>query len=116
LRRLAVVGGPSAVRGWRCRFDAAQQLDELRLDAEVGPLLALLGFQQPGAAEDLHVAGDGGLRHPEDIRQLADAERIAGNEPGDAPTDRIAQGAASFDGIHRDGSSRNGGFRYGKGK
>ena len=95
-------------------FQSANEFSVFRLDAEVGPLLTLLALEQTGLADDLDVAGNRGLRHFQDVREFANAERILPHETDDAPAGGIREGAGECYDIFRHGNNRDGKSRYDK--
>jgi hypothetical protein len=85
------------------RDDFGEQRKMYFVDAEVSPLSALLTLQHTGLADDLHVAGNGGLRHFQNIRELADAKRSVFHESDYSPAGLVGKGAEEGrGGIHRD--------------
>lgn len=54
--------------------DPAEQPRGRRFERIVNPLAGLPGADQPGLADDLKVGGQRGLRDPEGVAQLANAQ------------------------------------------
>jgi hypothetical protein len=68
-------------------------------DPEVGPLAAGLAFQQARPADDLDVAGDGRLRHLQDVGQFTDTQRAVHHQTDDTPARAVSQHTEKTNGI-----------------
>jgi hypothetical protein len=66
-------------------------------DAVVDPLAASLALEQGGAAEDLEVAGGGGLGQFEDVGEFTNAEWLVEKETEEPPTGLVGKGMGEGD-------------------
>jgi hypothetical protein len=71
-------------------------------DAVVDPFSAPLALEQVGAAEDLEVAGGGGLGQCEDVGEFTNAEWLIEKKTEEPPTGLIGKGMSEGDEVsHR---------------
>lgn len=83
------------------------------MDAKVSPFPTALTLKQSGFAYDLHVTGNGGLWHFQNIGELANAERAIHDEPQNTPACHIAKGTKKRKcGVFRHEIIHNELFRY----
>lgn len=67
------------------------------VDAEIGPFFTFLALKEAGPADDLDVAGYGGLGHFENRCEFANAEGVVEHETNNAPAGGIGEGAGESD-------------------
>jgi hypothetical protein len=93
--------------------DPVKQEQMIGMNAEVGPLSTAFALKQSGFTDDLHVTGNGGLRHSQNVGELANAEGAIHHESHNTPTGIIAKGAKKrWCGFFRHEENHNENFRY----
>jgi len=99
------VSGESAVlpgTGGEGGGEPAQQGSAGAGDTVVDPLSAALALEEAGETEDLEMARDGRLGHPEDVGELADAEGLVEEEPEEPPAGLVGESLGEGDEVsHR---------------
>jgi hypothetical protein len=85
---------------------------EISINPEIGPFFTFFTYKQTRPADHLNVTGNRGLRHFQNVRELADAQGFIENETHDAPAGGITQCAGKANDVCHHGIYCNEKVRY----